>query len=530
MESEKGLQELRYSEDSDKRKKLDGFTVFDIRGAKDTNMSGQRDLESFKSETKYDLRKSLAWDSAFFTSPGFLESEELFHALNSRDSLGHDQRQLLSAMSLEPEMKTRIDECSVRKSLAWDNAFFTSEGVLNPEELSLVNQGFKKSELEELCWSSESNRSIDSDISSLASLEVELFEDIRKSMNKSSKASSSRQGRCMDMQKLHSPRKLESAPRLKFSAASRESDSLSSLKPPKILGRVRRIPTAPTKRVANEVNKNIQATSTAKSSPAPMKPNRGETCCHVHSSSSLSPQSPVMSTCNQFSVRRSSLMSSSASPDTICRHFCVDSDASTLLDPERLHDSHEEMGSDSIASRNVKPSCLRMPSPKIGFFDVDDFLVPAESEEKPHSSGKNAPSKVETGIRNFNGFAHRSKPRKLQASQTPKQSRNSKICPQKTIQFTVSGTLKSTLPATSKARNDLNSEDKSIDCLWNEKLVNLGELETEFGVESCAGLDNKADAEAVGREKAQFFLNGKKSMQKAFKGPRHFTLERTHIC
>ncbi|KAJ0752956.1 hypothetical protein HanPI659440_Chr09g0330261 [Helianthus annuus] len=33
----------------------------------------------------------------------------------------------------------------LRKSLAWDSAFFTSAGLLNPEELCMLNEGFKKS-------------------------------------------------------------------------------------------------------------------------------------------------------------------------------------------------------------------------------------------------------------------------------------------------------------------------------------------------------------------------------------------------
>ena len=46
----------------DARQKVDGFMGFKTGSSKDQ--------ESLQPNTKYNLRKSLAWDSAFFTSPG----------------------------------------------------------------------------------------------------------------------------------------------------------------------------------------------------------------------------------------------------------------------------------------------------------------------------------------------------------------------------------------------------------------------------------------------------------------------------
>lgn len=63
-------------------------------------------------------------------------------------------------------------------------------GVLDPEELSIVNKGFKKSEshqlpeIKEVWRSTESKSTIDSGSSPLESLEFELFEDTRSSMPK----------------------------------------------------------------------------------------------------------------------------------------------------------------------------------------------------------------------------------------------------------------------------------------------------------------------------------------------------------
>ena len=64
-------------------------------------------------------------------------------------------------------------------------------GVLDAKELAIVNRGFKKSEThlhgieEDVTISTESSFSLDSGTSSLTSLEIDLFEDIRESWHKS---------------------------------------------------------------------------------------------------------------------------------------------------------------------------------------------------------------------------------------------------------------------------------------------------------------------------------------------------------
>ncbi|RDX74453.1 hypothetical protein CR513_45802, partial [Mucuna pruriens] len=297
------IQEFPYLE-LDTRKKLDGFTMFsngETEDMKEANI-GKREIQSLESELKYDLRKSLAWDSAFSTSSGIiihipveiiydhihsssgiLDVEELFNASNSLhsengcDMLGPEQDQLLSVNYQKPETKNVTSEFNLRKSLAWDSAFFTSEGILNPEELSLLNKGPKKSEMdmlrgiEELWVSSESNCTVDSDGSSLASSTV-----TSSSRNIQKVYSTKRMdGDCVPKLKVKSrpnsgrqtindnqPEKIAKesfvSPSLKFSAASGISDLSSRLKLPKISRRVRRNASiAPTKRVplfSNEVN------------------------------------------------------------------------------------------------------------------------------------------------------------------------------------------------------------------------------------------------------------------------------------
>ncbi|OIW01517.1 hypothetical protein TanjilG_19443 [Lupinus angustifolius] len=534
LESEKVVQEFTYS-DSDKRKKLDGFTLFFNEGAKDmieANL-GKRDLKSLESESKYDLRKSLAWDSAFSTSPGFLEPEELFNTSNSGhsqygcDILGHEVHQLLSAKYPEPETKSVIDEVNLRKSLAWDSAFSTCEGVLNPEELSLVNKGFKKSEIhilprtEELWMSYESNCTIDSDGSSLASLEVELFADIRASIPHLA------------------TKKVDEVPKLKkFSAESAVSDTYSLLKPPKIVGRRRNIPLAPTKRVSlvsNDVigeRKIIQATD---GKCLIVKPNPGKTCSDNRSSSqaseisSLIPRSStneskvLHSPYRQFYTRGSPLKSSAIkndlnlnstacnctstlTPPSECRitdqitpdncdhkchgsMTCTDSDATAQsgLEVQRRGQSsvlYDDKGSmcrnpcteikgskfvSSDTSRNVKPSGLRMLPPKLGFFD-DDSLMPIENGGgKLHSGMQNAVSKVGFCSRSLNMY-NRLRPGKIQNTQTMKDIKTTNIFHQQTKRSITSRTKKSTssLAPVSKAQSEPHCVEKSKDYLRND--------------------------------------------------------------
>ncbi|XP_028095971.1 uncharacterized protein LOC114295875 [Camellia sinensis] len=86
---------------------------------------------------------------------------------------------------------------NLRKSLDWDTAFFTSAGLLDPEELFIINKRFEKVEAhllpvtqEDLCTRryADLESTLDSDDFSLdsnQSTEVDLFEDIRASIEKS---------------------------------------------------------------------------------------------------------------------------------------------------------------------------------------------------------------------------------------------------------------------------------------------------------------------------------------------------------
>ncbi|CAL0309851.1 unnamed protein product [Lupinus luteus] len=91
-------------------------------------------------------------------------------------------------------------KCNLRKSLAWDSAFFTSAGFLDATELSSIIEGAEKDEKHEteddLYRSCESISTLGSDSLTLdGSVEGDLFEDIRASIQKSSKKSNLASGK-----------------------------------------------------------------------------------------------------------------------------------------------------------------------------------------------------------------------------------------------------------------------------------------------------------------------------------------------
>ncbi|KAL6503127.1 hypothetical protein OROHE_023756 [Orobanche hederae] len=96
--------------------------------------------------------------------------------------------------STEPERNQKNGRYNLRKSLAWDSAFFTSAGVLDAEEFTTMITGTDKSDKhilpgiqEEITGSTESLSTLGSDALTLETLEDDLFVDIRASIQRSSK-------------------------------------------------------------------------------------------------------------------------------------------------------------------------------------------------------------------------------------------------------------------------------------------------------------------------------------------------------
>ncbi|KAI3965106.1 hypothetical protein MKX01_014037 [Papaver californicum] len=201
-------------------------------------------------------------------------------------------------------------KCNLRKSLAWDSAFFTNDGVLDAEELSFISNGMRKASpstlpgiQEDMRRSAESNSTfnstLDGDSLTRESFEVDFFEDVRASIQRSSKSPNVANANSKAVSGVSAPKKTEFAGRNKMKpvvASKRQSVNMkeaivrprvtqlaarsgeptsSSLKPPKIAGRANPISAAPTKkttfaptRVKIDNNTPKTASVTGKGQPA----------------------------------------------------------------------------------------------------------------------------------------------------------------------------------------------------------------------------------------------------------------------
>ncbi|KAJ6727183.1 hypothetical protein OIU79_005160 [Salix purpurea] len=529
MSSKRNLQDFQLSEVSESRKKFDVQSLNPQHMQNHSDRIGHRGTDASLSESEFNLRKSLAWDSAFFTSPGVLDPEEL-EALSIRvvddgvDTTGGGDMRSVPSQSAGPEGKSAIDECSLRRSLAWDSAFFTSSGVLNAEELSLVNGGFRLSQghtlpgIIEVWRSAESNSTRNADAYSLASLEIDLFDNMRSSVQKSNDASFTRETstrkvrRENEMQRGNTSKASDASSRLR----GPNKESKLFLKPPKIFCQNRILSAAPNRRAssgANHVKVEDRGAQVAsgrtkilskktcirnscciiRSSTPPVKssssiapfgkelggsgsaPNstvksppgflRRTINSQVSSSNSRTPRqysagnikelvNSSNSTCLLSTPKSSSCTSPASSTDgcssesssiilnprsgairatTACRGISFGKDASQISDSKRrqrnesylVHESHETKFmkaqlnktpertslNASIVSKGLQSSSLRMPSPKIGFFDVGNSVDIAPNGVLKFSGVQSTSSKHRRGISNANGSAERTRNR-----------------------------------------------------------------------------------------------------------------------
>ncbi|KAH8501670.1 hypothetical protein H0E87_016450 [Populus deltoides] len=534
MSPVRNFQDFQFSEVSASRKKVDVQSLDPQHMQNHVDRVGHRETDTSESESEINLRKSLAWDSAFFTSPGVLDPEELETISirvvdNGVDTAGGGDLRSVPSRSAGPEGKSAIDECSLRKSLAWDSAFFTSSGVLNAEELSLVNGGFRLSQghtlpgLKDVWRSADSNSTRNADAYSLASLEIDLFDNMRASMHKSNDASSTRETstrkvrRENEMRRGNTSKTSDASSRLRPKQGPHK-ESKSFIKSPNIFCQNRNLSAAPNKRASSGANhvkledKGAQAASgrtkivskktcirdscsiirsstppvkssssaapfgkefggsgwapnfTVKSSPDSLRRtinsqvsasasisrtprqlsagniielvNSSNSTCLLSTPKSSSCTSPASSTDGCSSESSSIILnprSGAIHATTACRGISFSKDAFQISDSKRrqcnesylVHESHETKFMNaqlnkipertsliaSIVSKGLQSSSLRMPSPKIGYFDAGNSVDITPNGGLKFSGVKSASSKNRSGISNANGAADRTRNR-----------------------------------------------------------------------------------------------------------------------
>ncbi|KAK2643268.1 hypothetical protein Ddye_025031 [Dipteronia dyeriana] len=124
------------------------------------------------------------------------EDEEKLDSSSHSDGVNKENMNLnkpeLPKLSMEPhQMKRKKKGFNMRKSLAWDRAFFTEEGVLDPLELSMINGSFGKSSGEMLSAIHEDRReSFSGDSEKLVLHEENLLKELPSSSKKADRKSS----------------------------------------------------------------------------------------------------------------------------------------------------------------------------------------------------------------------------------------------------------------------------------------------------------------------------------------------------
>ncbi|CAL9767625.1 unnamed protein product [Musa acuminata subsp. burmannicoides] len=109
----------------------------------------------------------------------------------SQEKMSKQMKQTLQPVESSEQKQSKTSKHYLRNSLDWDRDFLTSEGVLNNEELAIINSTFKKSEAcslpiitEEAKNTTELNSYLDNDRWALEKLEVDLFKNVQTSNQK----------------------------------------------------------------------------------------------------------------------------------------------------------------------------------------------------------------------------------------------------------------------------------------------------------------------------------------------------------
>ncbi|KAF3956229.1 hypothetical protein CMV_018624 [Castanea mollissima] len=295
-------------------------------------------------------------------------------------------------LNMEPQQMKRKKKgggYNLRKSLAWDRAFFTEEGVLNPSELSMISGSFSKVGGGMLSIIPEEGRESLSSASGgthnaadLQSLEVDLFKELPTSVKKDGKSGSRL------LPKHGSPAKDNVAP---ASAAKRKVLATNDVnRNSSVFSRTTKSATSG----ANDSRRNqIAQPVSVQRKTGPKASSDSAKIVQNNSKSGPAIKSLTAGTSVRQARRKAVISASEKHPSTNLQHPPVteannssDIIPATLL-PSTSHtpDSHDGGGkkfavtlpqNDCITGgqmqhaqlQKAKPSGLRMPSPSLGFF------------------------------------------------------------------------------------------------------------------------------------------------------------------
>ncbi|KAI8013482.1 hypothetical protein LOK49_LG05G00981 [Camellia lanceoleosa] len=443
---------------------------------------------------------------------------------------------------------------NLRKSLDWDTAFFISAGFLDPEKLFIINKGFEKVEAhllpvtqEDLCTRryADSESTLDSDDFSLdsnQSTEVDLFEEIRASIEKSNIMSNTCKSVCKlgvgeaHKRETHSLKKLDDISRNRdakknmVSVGQRKKISLGAdhvkmgnkvatlgfgkdfiLSKKSGLGNSCSTSTTTSLESSSSVSVTTSSASSLKSSSnSRRKADSRKSSLATSGSTSKTPltcslgdkivlENPSLST-PSLSMSNHSSYESPASSIEGCSNYlevsfhtntsrgaCLGNDSTQALNFQSF--PHDECFDDqeshqtrfpnlclevvrgtandlAKSTRNFKPSGLRMPSPRIGFFDEDKAMMSTVGRDFLFHFG------AQSALPNIIGVTNR----KRYATQNQELDKNSPKM------SSTSATSRNLPGKTSKGQTDTSPQLCRENCSRSSKVIDGGHNSKKLGL------------------------------------------------
>ncbi|KAM3309302.1 putative serine-rich protein 13-like [Capsicum chacoense] len=346
-----------------------------------------------------DLRLSVTWDN--INENGQSSNLSRTAAKKDKSTQVNQQNELkhLSAASIQPGRPSYL-----RESSAWDNAFFTSAGLLDPYELSSMNKELDTLEDHPLPFILEdvhARRRVLPSISTIGTGSRDMIDhglvSKRKNINdaradRSKTQKPSKRTECDSLE-----HKLPKVPRASKSASTWQSKLLSPHTYSVDIGCRKRTGPGRDLMVTNSTaHSSITSCPLYETSAYSRK--RGETGKTKHSASDSRSKTPIRSSAKskKFESLSSSMQihhSSNKSPTSTTNAWSLESSSSTSSTNQAHNDSNRCLNITfgptrnlwspsqltrpvaSVPRENSQPSSLRMPSPKFGFFDEDMSVV-----------------------------------------------------------------------------------------------------------------------------------------------------------
>ncbi|XWS73753.1 hypothetical protein CRYUN_Cryun02cG0155600 [Craigia yunnanensis] len=325
------------------------------------------------------------------------KNPSLLSNINKENLKNNENKSELPKLSLDPQQMKRKKKggYNLRKSLAWDRAFFTEEGVLNSKELSLINGNVGKLRGEKLSLIEEERReSLSGDSPDLQALEDNLFTELPLNSSSNKKVEKKIGRGLLQKSSGSAPRSTVKQNVLSVQDVNKSGSKRSAVNGHRSTGLTGS--NRSTRSTQNDAKSSLSSRShIAISSAQPAK--RNVRISELASHSSTSSQHPLVTKAdNGLKVNQVPVM---AAGNGSINHEADSSKIASL--PQS--GCHIDQNTQYAQPRMAKPSGLRMPSPSLGFFTLSKTNAShnLQSSTQPCNNPKsNIPNLRKLGVLN----------------------------------------------------------------------------------------------------------------------------------